>query len=318
MILAGIDIGTNSLRLLIAETGPDSIREIYSDRMITRLGQDLDRTGLLSRDAEDRSLHALVSFSESIKRYGAVHTAAIGTSALRNALNADDFIPRVVARTGIPIRVVSGQEEARLTLLGVMQALRKPSINLKDEIESAIIVDIGGGSTEIMMVQPEKETLMESLPLGAVYLTDRFIRHDPPAIDEALGLKKAVKAIIELHCDRVKCNAANAFIGTAGTATTLAAMDQRLAEYDPRRINGYIMTRDAVNGIADQLVATTLVQRRSLPGLERGREDIIYAGTVVTQELMEWFAARTMIVSDGGLREGILLDLYQTMQGAGT
>jgi exopolyphosphatase/guanosine-5'-triphosphate,3'-diphosphate pyrophosphatase len=123
MILAGIDIGTNALRLLVAETGHESFHEIYSDRKITRLGQDLDLNGMLASEAQDRTLKALGDFAEKIRRHAALHTAAIGTSALRNASNSSAFVQTVKNKTGIDVTVISGEEEARLTLLGVAHTL---------------------------------------------------------------------------------------------------------------------------------------------------------------------------------------------------
>ncbi len=310
MILAGIDIGTNTLRLLIAETRHGSFHEIYADRRVTRLGQDLDRSGMLTCDAEDRALKALGDFAENIRRYSALHTAAIGTSAFRNASNAAPFIEKVKTRTGIDIRVITGEEEARLTLAGVVRAVKGFGGLHRDALDSAIVVDIGGGSTEIIETHPAEETITVSLPLGAVYLTDRYIKSDPPVPTEMALLRRAVKDILGQHKDIMQPGPGKAFIGTAGTITTLAAMDLRLSEYDPRKINGHTLSRETVDEIVRTLAASTLKERRSIPGLEKGREDIILAGAVATQEIMERSGFTSMLVSDWGLREGIVLDLY--------
>jgi exopolyphosphatase/guanosine-5'-triphosphate,3'-diphosphate pyrophosphatase len=310
MILAGIDIGTNTLRLLVAETGPDSFHEIYADRKITRLGQDLDRTGMLSREAEVRSLNVLGDFSGNIRRHAARYTAVIATSALRNASNAASFIEEVHTRTGLDIRVISGEEEARLTLVGVSRTLKESGGLQSDAIESAMVVDIGGGSTEIIITRPASAATMASLPLGAVYLTDRYIKNDPPKPAELSLLRRAIRENLE-QCDGMMISGPpKTLVGTAGTITTLAAMDLRLAEYDPGKINGHVLAGETVNAIVQQLSESTLSERRTLPGLETGREDIILAGAVVTQEIMERFGFSTMLVSDWGLREGIVLDLY--------
>jgi exopolyphosphatase/guanosine-5'-triphosphate,3'-diphosphate pyrophosphatase len=311
MILAGIDIGTNTLRLLVAETAPDSFHEIYADRKVTRLGQDLDRRGMLTREAEERSLKVLGDFAEKIRRHAALHTAAIGTSALRSASNAAPFLEEVKKKTGLDIRVITGEEEARLTLVGVVQALKGFGWLKSDVLESALVMDIGGGSTEIIVTHPAEGPLMASLPLGAVYLTDRYLKNDPPTAAEIALLRRAVKDILEQRKGVMKPATGKVFVGTAGTITTLAAMDLELAEYDPVKINGHILTRHAVNAMVRTLSASTLKERRSIPGLEAGREDIILAGAVVTQEVMERFGFKSMLVSDWGLREGIVLDLYR-------
>jgi len=313
MILAGIDIGTNTLRLLVAETGPDSFHEIYADRKITRLGQDLDRRGMLTREAEDRSLKALADFTEKIRRHAALHTAVIGTSALRNASNAAPFIEEVKIKTGLVIRVITGEEEARLTLAGVVHALKGFGELRRTVLESALVIDIGGGSTEIIVTHPAEKPTMASLPLGAVYLTERYLKNDPPTPAEMELLRRAVKDILEENGVLMKPGPGKACVGTAGTITTLAAMELRLAEYDPDKINGHVLVRETVNAIVRKLTASTLKERRSIPGLETGREDIILAGAVVTQEIMERFGFTMMVVSNGGLREGIVLDLYERL-----
>jgi exopolyphosphatase/guanosine-5'-triphosphate,3'-diphosphate pyrophosphatase len=308
MILAGIDIGTNSLRLLVAEIGDNTFRELHSERTITRLGQDLDRTGMLSRDAEERTFAALADFTAHIPLFSPFRTDAVGTSALRNAANAAEFIKEAKARCGLNITVITGEEEARLTLMGVGRALKGHSL------ESALVVDIGGGSTELILTRPGSACVAMSLPLGAVYLTERFIKHDPPPDEEVRKLRLAVRDELG-HVDRLvpipKGNRTCA--GTAGTITTLAAMDQRLARYDPNKITNHVLTRSSIDAIVRTLVMSTAEERRGMVGLEAGRQDIILAGAIITQEILEWCGCEKMLVSDWGLREGIILDLYQRL-----
>lgn len=311
MILAGIDIGTNTLRLLIAEIGPALYHEIDSDRRITRLGQDLDRTGVLSRDARERSTKALAEFNARIKKHAACQIDAVGTSALRKASNSQEFITEVKQRTGLDIRVIPGEDEARLTLLGVSRALRNASSGEKSPLSSAFVIDIGGGSTEVIITHPGGESIATSLPLGAVYLTERFILHDPPSGEELKWLRRSVRGVLKQQGDLLRPGPACVFVGTAGTITTLAAMDRKLAVYDPDQINRSMLTLNTIEGMVRMLSESTLKERRDLPGLERGREDIILAGAIVTQEIMERFGFTTILVSDWGLREGIVFDLYE-------
>jgi exopolyphosphatase/guanosine-5'-triphosphate,3'-diphosphate pyrophosphatase len=316
MILAGIDIGTNTLRLLIAEIGPSTYREIRSERRITRLGLELDRTGLLSRKDRERSLVALAEFSELIKQHAVLHVAAVGTSALRNAANSREFLDEAKQRTGIDIRVITGREEARLALRGVALMLRDTGRGSADPLASAVIIDIGGGSTEIIVTHPKGEPDAMSLPLGAVYLTERFIQHDPPTGDEINRLRRSVREGLASQRDLFHPDPARIFVGTAGTITTLAAVNQGLAEYDPEKINRFVMTRKFIDDIILKLGSLTLEQRRAIRGLEPGREDIILAGAIVAQEIMESFLSTSMLVSDWGLREGIVFDLYDKMSKA--
>ena len=296
MILAGIDIGTNTLRLLIAEISGSTLRILHSARTITRLGEMLDRTGLLSEAARQRSLQALNAFARDIWSLHPAAVCAVGTSALRDAGNAQEFVDEVREKSGLDVRVISGQEEARLTLLGVSRSLT---------VKPAVVIDIGGGSTEIVIVSRSIEI---SLPLGAVYLTDRFIKRDPPLPDDLRHLRQEIRAILE--SGRLVPAGPGELIGTAGTITTLAAINQALVTYDPDRITGHILSREAVQKMVFRLSRTPLAERSVIPGLEPGREDIILAGAIVAEESMMYFGYERMIVSDWGLREGILFDLY--------
>lgn len=311
MILAGIDIGTNSLRLLIAETSHGVFSEIHSDRIITRLGQGLDRIGKLDPEARRRTLEALWNFSETIRQHGVQHTSAIGTSALRNASNSPEFINQVKQRTSLDVHVITGEEEARLTLLGVAQSLKEKGRKGGNELTASLVIDIGGGSTEIIISRPERMLQIESLPLGAVYLTERFIKSDPPSLSDVSLLRSAVKMELESRGRALQPVPSGIFVGTAGTITTLAAIDQGLDSYDPRRINRYVLAREVIDDIVEKLSRMSLNDRRTLRGVEPGREDIILAGAVVAQEIMERYGYASMLVSDWGLREGIVLDLYE-------
>ncbi len=307
MILAGIDIGTNTLRLLIAETGPRTLREIQSARTITRLGQGLDQTGILSIDAQDRSIKALTEFKKCIVRHDPARVLAVGTSALRSAENTSSFLADVLDRTGIRVTVISGEQEARLTLLGVEAAIAENIAALNGF--DLLVVDIGGGSTEI--IQRRLQGIREaSLPLGAVYLSERFLRHDPPLIDELDAIRCAIRHELENIDFPPYRNQGIVLVGTAGTITTLAAVDQQLVFYAPERINGSTLSREAIGAMLLKLAAIPIRERRKIPGLEPGREDIILAGSLVIQEIMIRFGFDKLLVSDWGLREGILLDLY--------
>lgn len=256
----------------------------------------------------ERSFSALSEFSNLIRRFSAIQMSAIGTSALRNASNAEEFITEALRRTGIAISVVSGEDEARLTLLGVRSALQDRG----DLPASALVIDIGGGSTEFILTNNSSRPFVQSLPLGAVYLAERCITADPPAADEIAALRQSIRS----ELDRAEQSWAalaqrkpQKLIGTAGTITTLAAMDQGMARYDPARINGSVLTRVAIDRIVQTLARTTLGERRTLAGLEAGREDIILPGAIITQEIMERYSYREILVSDWGLREGIVADL---------
>jgi exopolyphosphatase/guanosine-5'-triphosphate,3'-diphosphate pyrophosphatase len=314
MILAGIDIGTNSLRLLIAETSCDSFHEIHSDRRITRLGQNLDHSGCLAEEARTRTLEVLCDFSRIIRQHGAQFVSAIGTSALRNASNSLQFIEEAKQKTELDIRVITGVEEARLTLLGVAYSLKGIGGKSGNPLASSLVADIGGGSTEIIISRLGEDPVIASLPLGAVYLTERFITSDPPSRTDVALLRSAVRKELDDRCPAMQPVPSSIFVGTAGTITTLAAIDQGLVVYDPRKVNRFVLTREVIDDIVEKLSQLTLSERRAIRGLEPGREDIILAGAVVAQEILVRFGYTSLLVSDWGLREGILLDLFEQVR----
>jgi exopolyphosphatase/guanosine-5'-triphosphate,3'-diphosphate pyrophosphatase len=316
MMLAGIDIGTNATRLLIAETSNTTHRTVHAARAMTRLGQDLERTGTLSRDAQERTVRVLEEFVILIARHSVAHTAVVGTSSLRRAANAAAFVQEVRERTGLELSVISGSEEARLTLLGVRRALES---GYADPLVHALVADIGGGSTELIVTKAGVVCSDRSLDLGAVYLSEQFLASDPPHRDEVRRLRSAIERELDAWeheqigsagCD---LRSISACVGTAGTITTLAAMAQELAPYVAERVNGYRLSRGTVAFIIERLCRTSLAERSTIPGLEAGREDIILAGAIIAFELMTRCGKDTMLVSDWGLREGIVFDLYRRL-----
>jgi exopolyphosphatase/guanosine-5'-triphosphate,3'-diphosphate pyrophosphatase len=323
MILAGIDIGTNAIRLLVADIGESSLHALHAARTVTRLGEGLDRSGILSEASQARALGVLCGFRDVIRRFGPARTVAVGTSALRQASNAGTFIAMVKERCGIDLTVISGVEEARLTLSGVRRALARRA-ETRDPLADSVVTDIGGGSTELIVTRQGKAADEASCPLGAVLLTERYLKHDPPLAAELGELRCDVRQ--ELNAwerDRLRplgLTAAGIGIlaGTAGTVTTLAGMDLGLTAHDPDRINGHRLMRSSLDGIVRELGSRSSIERRNLPGLERGREDIILAGAIIAQELMERCGAEEMLVSDWGLREGLLFDRYEMERGAGS
>jgi len=317
MILAGIDIGTNSLRLLIAETGNGPFRKICSDRRTTRLGGGLDRTGIISAESAERTLSGLMDFQLTIRKQGAVRTAVIGTSAFRNASNAGEFLREARRKTGLEIIVLSGEEEARLMLRGAAEALKQGRIGRCTTLDDAMVIDIGGGSTELIITRNGALAHLFSLPLGAVYLTERYLRRDPPLPEELALLRETVLREIDVCGSAMEQGPPALLLGTAGAVTTLAAMELQLDEYDPERINGVVVTRESIDALLTKMSTMTRKERLTLRGLEQGREDIILAGSIVVQEIMERWGFTTLSVSDWGLREGLVLDLADRMAQGG-
>ncbi|MGD0266773.1 MAG: Ppx/GppA phosphatase family protein [Candidatus Methylomirabilota bacterium] len=310
MRVAAIDLGTNTVRLLVAEPdGAGGYRPIFAAQEITRLGQDLlpDRT--LQPEPIRRTLVVLRRFRQAAEAHAAGRIVVVGTSALREAKNRDAFLIRARREAGLDVQVISGEEEARLTLLGVRAALRIGRGHL-------VAMDIGGGSTEFVLADGPDIMGMVSTGLGVVKLTEAHLKSDPPRPHELAAVRETVAArIARLRTlewpDAFRDAPAQGvtFAGTAGTLTSLAAIDLALDPYDPDRVNGHRLSRERVEALCRELAAQPSAQRRNVRGLEPARADVIVAGTLVCLGAMDGLGFPELTVSDGGLREGILLDL---------
>ncbi len=308
-IFAGIDIGTLTLRLLIARIlGDGQLHALAAERRIVRLGEGLQPSRRLQPAPMTRALDTIAEWMPLIEKSGARETVAVATSAVRDAVNRDEFLAEVKRRMGLDVAVVSGEEEARLALLGIQSGL-------PPEVDRFLALDIGGGSTEFIKVAPHQPPAMVSVDEGVVRLTESCLRSDPVRPDEVA----AARSLIRMHLTAVQGKlgslAGYCLVGTAGTITTLAAMDQSMAIYTPRRIHNYRLSWEAVRRILGKLVACTHAQRKELVGLEAGREDLMLAGTMILAETMERFGFVECLVSDYGLREGVLIDRWRKSKG---
>lgn len=302
MLLAGIDIGTLTCRLLVAEVNPPGeFKVVDADRRILRLGEGVDQHKRLSQAAMDRVVATLKEWKEQTAKYPLNAAVVVATSAVRESDNRQDFLARIAQETGWDVEVLTGDEEARRTLLGIC-------FGLPPTIKDFLGLDIGGGSTECILAQGGNPPAVISLDLGVVRLLERVFRQDPPTPPE---IHKAEAAI-----DQELDNVTKAFgpmpriplVGTAGTVTTLAAMAQGLPRYESARVHNYELTLETIKRLEQDLITKTGPQRLAMPGLEPGREYVIVAGTVILRRVMETFGFDTCLVSDFGLREGVLVD----------
>ncbi|HBR17934.1 MAG: hypothetical protein A3G39_09045 [Deltaproteobacteria bacterium RIFCSPLOWO2_12_FULL_43_16] len=308
---ASIDIGTNTLRLLIAEIDNKNLQPVYLKRTITRLGGGYKEDIGINRKAQERTIKALEFFSEKIKEYDIKEVRAVATSVVRRAKNREEFLNSVLKRTGIEIKIISGDEEARLSLLGVLSVI-KVGTDLKS-IPKCLVVDIGGGSTEFIATDAGRMLGAWSLEMGVVHLTENYLKTDPPTHSELDAMENEIRGVIADLKDLMKrdgClpSASALFVGTAGTITTLAAIDQGLEKYESGKINNYILSYEAIRKIYQHLALLPLKQREEILSLEKGREDIIIPGAAIVLKAMEGFGFDKMTVSDAGLLEGILLE----------
>ncbi len=304
-VYAAIDVGTNTLRLLIAEAvGPDEFTVLHEEQQITRLGEGLMSNRLLQDAPRRRSLTVLRRFAELTRRSKAEEVASVATSAVREARNGKEFLAETARETGLALRVIDGREEARLTLLGVRHGLRLG-------LRRVLAMDIGGGSTEFVLARGEVIEGIVSTGLGVVKLTEQYLVSDPPTVGELRSIKEVVGARIDRLRGELSRPEEAQLVGTAGTVTTLAAIDLALVTYDRQKVQGHCLGLARVVELLDRLAALPLRERRGIPGLEPGRADIIIAGAAILAASMERLGYHELRVSDDGLREGILLDLLR-------
>lgn len=298
---AAIDLGTNTVRLLIGQIESDgrSIKQLLLKRHITRLGGGFTVERGISAEAMERTISALLDFAEEIKHHGIARIRAVATSAVRDAINGKEFCNEIFLRTGIKLDVIDGRKEGHLTLLGVLAGLDSRPKNL-------MVFDVGGGSTEYTLTQGESPIFTMSLPLGVVRLTEGKVTCEAmeDKIERELNSLKSSLAEQQL----ISLLGRATLVGTAGTATTLAAISLKMTDYDYRLVNNYTIQLDEIKDIFRTLLPMTRVERLTVPGLENGREDLIIAGIMITIKTMDIFGFTRLKVSDFGLLEGLLLE----------
>jgi exopolyphosphatase/guanosine-5'-triphosphate,3'-diphosphate pyrophosphatase len=301
--IAAIDVGTNSVRLLVADVWKDGgFQRVFGDRRITRLGEGFQSSGRLSQKAIERTLETLRLYMGEARKYGAEKISAAATSAVRDACNGDPFVERVRLETGLKLSVLSAGEEAIWMAQGVCLLWAEPPTRW-------MAVDIGGGSTEFVMAMRDVVRDAYSVPLGMVHLTEEVLKHDPPLPSEIDHCKKICREMLRKELGALKASQVlpDIVTGTAGTITTLAALELALDPYDGERVSGYYLSLKAADRWSQVLGGMKSRQRRELPGMEAGREDVILAGVIILCELISLCGINAMLVSDYGLLEGIAI-----------
>ena len=308
MIVAGIDIGTLTCRLLIAEVGADkSFRELESDRRLLRLGEGTDETGVLSLPAMKRVTEALSEWQARMVMRQVDAKVVVATSAVRDAKNQQEFLERINQQTGLTVEVLSGKEEAYRTLMGI-------EYGLPPDVGPILGLDIGGGSTEFIRSSKQEQPQVASLNIGVVRLTERCFHSDPPGQEEIVAAEHMIQREMEpiqyIFTELTRVT----LVGTAGTITTLAAMAQQLPCYDHSRIQNYRLSLNAIRQLEKALASRTIAERAKLQGLESGREGVIMAGTIILRTVMETLGFKECLVSDYGLREGIVVECAERLK----
>lgn len=288
---AGIDIGTNTLLLLIMSKDMDGrVTILHDEHRIARLGEGINQTGSIAQSAIQRARLILEEYAAILPQYHGIQVRAIATSAMRDATNAQVVKAELEQALGFPIEIISGLEEASLTFLGS-----------REEFPNPVIIDIGGGSTEIMQLKNDEEAFM-SLDIGAVRLSDQFIKQLPIEKDT---LNQAQSYLREM-LDGCSISPDSTIIATAGTPTTLAAMDLCIDDLSSPNIHGHELSIQKIASMSDRLLSSTLEEILLIPGVHPQRADILPAGTLILRIILEHLQAKSCIVSKKGLRFGIV------------
>jgi exopolyphosphatase / guanosine-5'-triphosphate,3'-diphosphate pyrophosphatase len=287
--VAAVDLGTNSTRLLVADVEDGRVEELDRETVITRLGEGVDRRRRLLPEPIARVRNTLSDFRRRAEELGAERTLLVATSAVRDAENGEAFLGEIEWGYGFETELLSGDEEAAMTLRGV-------SVGRALE-PGTLLLDAGGGSTELTL--PDFRV---SLDVGSVRLTERFLASDPPMSEELAACRAAVRAVLEKHAAGLEVRQA---IGVAGTVTTIAALE--LGGYDRERVHGYRLAREAVERQLERLAALPLAERRRLPGLEPARAPVIVAGVAIVAEALRFFGLDELEVSEHDLLTGAAL-----------
>jgi len=293
---AVIDIGTNTLLLLIVD---EQLRRIVDLCRFGRLGKGLDASGRLADEAIAKSLDICREYREVMTEHEVARPHVIGTQALREAANARDFVGPAEEILGAPIETIDGSREAQLAYLSVARTFPELAGT------SFLVVDVGGGSTELITANADGVASAVSVPIGAVRLTERYLESDPPVIGEALRLDDK----IDRELAKLELPAGVPVIGTAGTATTLAAFSLGLTTYDPDKVTGHRLTIEEVDQIRQRLFAASTAERKAMPGIEPQRADVIAAGVAIYHRVMHRIGAPALITCDRGIRWGLAYEL---------
>jgi exopolyphosphatase / guanosine-5'-triphosphate,3'-diphosphate pyrophosphatase len=301
MRVAVVDLGTNTTRLLVADVQNGDLVELEKRTTITRLGQGVDAAGRLADDAMDRVRETLDEYRQVMDQLDAGEVIAVATSAMRDAANGPEFRDELNRRYGIDARTISGDEEARLTFLGATSGRTAAA----GSPASTVVIDIGGGSTEYVVGSEGADPDFHiSAQLGSRRYTERFLQSDPPAHEELEALAADVRRIIEESVPEEVRDRTAEGIAVAGTATTLAAIDQELDPYDPEKVHGYRLGLAAAERIQAMLASLPVEERRKVTGLHPDRAPVIVAGVTILVESIRAFGLDEIEISESDILQG--------------
>lgn len=298
--VAAIDVGTNSTRLLVAEQAADGFRSLDRRMTITRLGQGVESRRALAPDALKRTLATIADYAAACGEYGVTRLRVTGTSAVRDAHNREEFFEAVRLLTGAEPELLSGDAEARATFLGTLSDL--------DESGPVLVVDIGGGSTELISGTGEPASIV-SLDVGCVRMLEKHLHSDPPSPEELDALRSEVTELLAGARAELDVPPGARMIGVAGTVTQLATLKAGTLVYDPDVTHHSVLSHGDVRRLTRRLASLPYDKRRAVKGLEPGRVDVIVAGAAILQCVMEVFDAAEVLVSEKDILDGLVIEL---------
>jgi exopolyphosphatase / guanosine-5'-triphosphate,3'-diphosphate pyrophosphatase len=310
---AGFDIGSHTTRMLIARKNGTQLVPVRTERRVTRLAQDFQQADAITEKAQRRNISAMKEFKSILREFKVGKISCGATGVVRRAKNSSAVLDRISAETGIECNILSEETEAVLSAKGILSALPETGSDL-------LTFDIGGGSTEFVLMGMETPIRNASRPIGAATLTEAHLKADPPCAEAveraALSVRSEIISAKEqlyenLNKTGIMPSLGLQLIGTAGTVTTLAAMYIRMEHYVPYRVNGVVLTKEWLSHTIESLAQMSLAQRRLIGGLEPGREDIILGGAVIVSEILSCFGRERFVVTDAGLLEGLLIELVE-------
>lgn len=312
--LASIDVGTNTVLLLVAERRAGALAPVVERAEITRLGRGVDASGRLAPDAIRDTVRVLAAFASEARALGAASIRCVATSAARDAANGAEFFDAARAAAGLAPEVISGEEEARLVYRSAWRDFGPAGRPPLPGGATLVVLDVGGGSTEVTLGDGPAPRSRTSLQIGAVRLTERHVRGDPPSASERTALRAAARAAFatlpaDARSERLRAAPAGGrLVGVAGTVTTLSAVAQALVPYDGARVHGASLSLAEAETLFARLAALPVQVRAALPGMEPKRADVILAGCAIVVEAMRATGFDSLTVSDRGVRWGLLED----------
>ncbi len=296
MRIASIDIGTNTILLLIAEIDQKKLKPLFEAETVVRLGEGLQKNGVLSQEAMERGFQTLTRYLEQCSTMDVKKILAVGTSALREAKNSEYFLKMTKEKLNLSIEIISGEEEAQLSFLAVAR-------DLKDLKKSTMVIDVGGGSTEFILGKGNHITQWVSLPLGIVHFTEQYLVSGPVKEEEWEKMEMEIRKLLP-RIPHPKEPLLMVSIG--GTGTTLASVEQGLEEFIPEKIHHFVLKKEALKNQLHLYRSKTMDERRKIPGLPSARADVILAGAAILYMTMEKLDCPSVLISCHGVRYGLL------------